>query len=82
VIAAVDGSVTIFEQGEEIRSYKVHAGAATGLSLHPCGLILASVGSDRSYILYDLSSSSTKPVARIFADSGMSINKYKKQTDT
>jgi len=71
VIASVDGSITIFENGEEFRTYKVHAGPVTGISLHACGFILGSVGSDRSYVLYDLSSSSTKPVARVFVDSGM-----------
>ena len=72
VFSLANGSVKIFEAGQEVRSYSVHAGAATGISLHPCNTLLASVGSDSSYVLYDLNSSSDRPAARVFADSGMS----------
>jgi pre-mRNA-processing factor 19 len=70
VFSLADGSIKVFASGQEERAYSVHAGAATGVSLHPCGTLLASVGSDRSYVLYDLSSSGNAAVARVFADSG------------
>jgi pre-mRNA-processing factor 19 len=75
VFSLADGSVKIFESGKEVRSYSVHAGPATGVSLHPCDTLLASVGSDRSYVLYDLNSSSNQPAARVFADSGMFLQR-------
>jgi pre-mRNA-processing factor 19 len=70
IFSCADGSIRIFEDGAEVRAYNVHAGAATGLALHPCGTLLASVGSDRSYVLYDLSSPKDKSVTRVFADAG------------
>lgn len=73
VLSLADGSIRIYEAGQEVRAYSVHAGPATGVSLHPCGSLLASVGSDRSYVIYDLSSSAPKPAARVFADSGKSM---------
>ncbi|KAL4782239.1 WD40-repeat-containing domain protein [Aspergillus varians] len=54
VIASSTGSVQVFESGKEIANFNSHAGAATGLALHATGDIVASVGSDKSYVLYDL----------------------------
>ncbi|KAI0844850.1 Prp19-domain-containing protein [Daldinia vernicosa] len=48
------GSVKVFENGSEIASFSDHAGPATGLSIHPSKEILASVGSDKSFVFYDL----------------------------
>lgn len=69
VVALATGAIKIFEDGSEIGGFAVHAGAATGLSLHPSGEILASVGSDKSYVLYDLTSMSQ--ISRVFTSSGM-----------
>ncbi|KAL4998678.1 WD40-repeat-containing domain protein [Aspergillus recurvatus] len=54
VVAASTGYVKVFESGKEIASFNSHAGAATGLALHATGDIVASVGEDKSYVLYDL----------------------------
>ncbi|KAI0148379.1 WD40-repeat-containing domain protein [Xylariaceae sp. FL1272] len=48
------GSVKVFENGSEIASFTEHAGPATGLALHPSKEILASIGSDKSFVFYDL----------------------------
>jgi len=70
VVALANGAIKVFEDGSEIGEFTVHAGAATGLSLHPCGDLLASVGSDKSYVFYDLTSMSQ--LTRVFTSSGMS----------
>ncbi|KAL4816872.1 WD40-repeat-containing domain protein [Aspergillus spinulosporus] len=54
VVASSTGSVKVFESGKEIANFNSHAGAATGLALHATGDIVASVGEDKSYVLYDL----------------------------
>ncbi|KAI1435087.1 WD40-repeat-containing domain protein [Xylaria sp. CBS 124048] len=48
------GSVKVFDSGSEIASFTDHAGAATGLAMHPSKAILASVGADKSFVFYDL----------------------------
>lgn len=68
IISTSTGAVKIFEKEKEIGSFTVHAGSATGLALHPTGDLLASVGSDKSYVVYDLESMSH--VTRVFTDSG------------
>lgn len=50
-------------------TFAPHAGAVTGLALHPSGDVLASVGVDKSYVLYDISSS--RMLTQIYGDSGM-----------
>lgn len=67
IFATSKGSVKIYENGSEIASFSEHAGPATGLALHPCGDLLASVGSDKSFVLYDLST--LKRVSRVYTDS-------------
>ena len=62
------GTVRIFEDGNELASFSGHAGEVTGLTLHASGDILASVGVDKSYILYDLISSAKS--LQIFTNSG------------
>ncbi|KAG7290097.1 hypothetical protein NEMBOFW57_000092 [Staphylotrichum longicolle] len=54
VLATSKGSVKVFDSGNEVASFRVHAGAATGLSVHPGGRLLASVGVDKSFVFYDL----------------------------
>ncbi|KAL8963696.1 MAG: hypothetical protein Q9193_000064 [Seirophora villosa] len=48
------GNVKIWENGTEVATFSSHAGEVTALALHPSGDILASVGVDKSYIFYDL----------------------------
>lgn len=57
IVGTSSGMVKTFENGVEVSSFSGHAGAVTALALHPSGDILASVGVDRSYIFYDLTSS-------------------------
>jgi pre-mRNA-processing factor 19 len=71
IIALSTGAVKVYDNGEEIAHFTVHAGAANALSLHPSGEILASVGSDKSYVIYDLIS--LTQVTRVFTNSGMSL---------
>ena len=68
IVGTSSGTIKIFENGVEVSSFSGHAGAVTALALHPSGDMLASVGVDKSYILYDLSSS-TRAI-QIYTDSG------------
>lgn len=54
IISTSSGVIKVFENGAEVSSFSGHRGKVTALALHPSGDILASVGTDRSYILYDL----------------------------
>ena len=56
-LATSAGTVHIFDNGLEKSTFSGHAGEVTALALHPSGEILASVGIDKSYIFYDLTSS-------------------------
>ena len=67
-IATSTGAIKIFEGGIELASFSSHAGEATALAAHPTGDILASVGVDKSYVLYDLTTTSV--ITQIFSDSG------------
>lgn len=62
------GVVKVFHDGSEVSSFASHAGEVTALAIHPSGDILASVGVDKSYILYDLESSAA--VTQVFTDCG------------
>ncbi|KKY13901.1 putative cell cycle control protein [Diplodia seriata] len=66
VVATSTGAIKVFEAGAEVAQFGSHAGAATSLSIHPCGDILASTGVDKSYILYDLGSN--KQLTQVFTD--------------
>ena len=68
VVGTSSGIVKVFEDGIEVSSFSGHAGAVTALALHPSRDILASVGVDKSYIFYDLTSS--VQVLQISTDSG------------
>ncbi|CAJ2506616.1 Uu.00g078020.m01.CDS01 [Anthostomella pinea] len=54
IFSTSKGSVKVFEGGSEVASFSEHAGPATGLAMHPSKEILASIGSDKSFIFYDL----------------------------
>jgi pre-mRNA-processing factor 19 len=71
VIATSTGSVKVFEGGAEFASFNTHAGAATALALHPDGEIIASVGVDKSYVVYDLEGSFV--ASQVFTDTGTTI---------
>ncbi|KAL9101297.1 MAG: hypothetical protein Q9163_003432 [Psora crenata] len=54
-IATSAGTVKLFEGSTELCSFTAHAGDVTALALHPSGDILASTGTDKTYVFYDLS---------------------------
>lgn len=66
VVASATGSVKVFENGNEVASFNSHAGEATALTLHATGDIVASVGVDKSYVLYDLTTNSV--LTQVFSD--------------
>lgn len=69
VVATSNGAVVVTQEGALQAKFKQHAGAATAVAAHPSGELLASVGVDKSYVLYDLHSSQV--LTQIFSDSGM-----------
>ncbi|KAL8860010.1 MAG: hypothetical protein Q9178_003559 [Gyalolechia marmorata] len=66
VASTSTGNVKIFESGLEVAGFSGHAGEVTALASHPCGDILASVGIDKSYIFYDLTSNTV--ATQVFTD--------------
>ncbi|RYP25954.1 hypothetical protein DL767_008227 [Monosporascus sp. MG133] len=69
IFATAKGSVKIFDSGSEVASFQDHAGPVTGLSVHPSSEILATVGSDKSFIFYDLVN--LQRVTRVFTNSAL-----------
>lgn len=67
VLATASGEVSVLENGAKALSFTAHAGPATALALHPSGDILASVGQDKTVVMYDLTEQ--KEIARIISDS-------------
>lgn len=68
-VAASSGEVMIFENGAATHSFRDHAGSVSSLAVHPCGDILLSVGDDKSFVLYDVSSN--KLLTRVFTNTRM-----------
>ena len=68
ILGTSAGTVKAFENGVEVFGFCGHAGGITALALHPSGEILASVGVDKSYCFYDLTSSAQ--VLQVATDSG------------
>lgn len=68
ILSTASGEVLIFEDGSEAARFESHAGSVTALALHPSGEILASVGVDKSYVLYDLPAE--KPISQIHGNTG------------
>ncbi|PTB38087.1 uncharacterized protein TrAFT101_011808 [Trichoderma asperellum] len=67
--ATSQGNIKVYEAGNEIGTLSEHAGAASGLSLHPSGDLLASVGIDKSIVFYHLET--MKRVSRAYADASL-----------
>ncbi|KAI1326681.1 WD40-repeat-containing domain protein [Xylariaceae sp. FL0255] len=63
------GSVKVFENGSEVASFTDHAGPATSLAMHPSKEILASVGADKSFVFYDLTS--LQRATRVYTNSAL-----------
>lgn len=49
-------------------SFGTHAGEVSALALHPSGDVVASVGVDKSYVLYDLTTSAVG--TQVYSNSG------------
>ena len=69
IIGSTTGSVKVFENGDEVANFTSHAGDVTAVALHATGDIVASVGVDKSYVLYDLANYSV--ITQIYSDAGM-----------
>ena len=67
IVGLTTGVIKVFE-GTEGRDLGSHSGSVAALSLHPSNSILASVGQDKAYMLYDLHS--MKIVSRTYVESG------------
>ncbi|KAI9928113.1 hypothetical protein ASPWEDRAFT_39093 [Aspergillus wentii DTO 134E9] len=74
IIASSTGSIKVFENGSELANFNSHAGEATALAVHATGDIVASVGVDKSYVLYDLTTNST--ITQIFSDASLLSVKF------
>ena len=68
VVALSNGSIKIFDGAQETATLSKHAGAAVAVQIHPCGDILASIGTDKSFVLYDLTT--LAPLTQHFTGSG------------
>ncbi|KAJ5690074.1 hypothetical protein N7462_004466 [Penicillium macrosclerotiorum] len=68
VVGSATGSVKVFENGGAVASFSSHAGEVTALAIHATGDIVASVGVDKSYVLYDLVTGTV--INQIFTDAG------------
>lgn len=68
VAGSSTGSVKVFENGAELASFASHAGEVTAVAVHATGDIAASIGVDKSYVLYDLATNTV--VSQIFCDAG------------
>ncbi|KAL7266932.1 hypothetical protein RUND412_010502 [Rhizina undulata] len=67
VTAYANGTVKIWnEKGDDSVAVRSHAGEVRAISLHPCGELLASVGVDKSWVLYDLEAG--KAVAQVYGE--------------
>jgi len=72
VLATSTGKVNVYAGEEKAASFDSHAGAANAVALHPSGEILASVGVDKSYILYDLTDFTV--LTQVYTESGQSTD--------
>ncbi|KAF3902903.1 hypothetical protein AA313_de0209135 [Arthrobotrys entomopaga] len=70
VTASASGIVRLWEEsGNESTPFQKHAGKVSAISMHPSGQLLGSVGVDKSYILYDLTTS--KAVSQVYTSSAL-----------
>jgi pre-mRNA-processing factor 19 len=74
IVGTSAGTIKIFENGEEVAQLGDHAGPVTSIALHPSGAILASGGSDKRFIFYDLSS--VKVVSQVYTEAEISCSAF------
>lgn len=69
MVASASGAVRVWdEKGSSCTKIGSHAGEVTAIAMHPSGDLLASVGVDKSWVTYDLSSG--KAVCQVYTESG------------
>ncbi|EMC98384.1 hypothetical protein BAUCODRAFT_32416 [Baudoinia panamericana UAMH 10762] len=66
VVATASGAVVVSQEGTVQAKFHQHAGAATAVAVHPSHDLLASVGIDKSFVMYDLQHS--KVLTQVFSD--------------
>ncbi|KAH7361515.1 cell cycle control protein cwf8 [Plectosphaerella cucumerina] len=69
IFSTTQGTVKVFERGDEVAAVSENSGAVTALSVHPLGDLVAFVGLDKSIVLFDLTS--LKRVSRTYNDSSL-----------
>ncbi|KAI1608207.1 pre-mRNA-processing factor 19 [Exophiala viscosa] len=75
VIATSSGVVKVFGADEsDTSSFSVHAGSVNGVTLHASGSIVASVGEDKTYVLYDLQTMQT--LTQVQTDSALNCAQF------
>lgn len=67
-VSTSTGVVAVAQEGAVQGKFQQHAGAATALAAHPSGHLLVSVGYDKSYIVYDVST--MQVLTQVFGDVG------------
>ncbi|CAI7574723.1 unnamed protein product [Penicillium bialowiezense] len=73
VVGSATGSIKVFENGSEVASFQAHAGEVTAVAVHATGDIVASVGVDKSYVIYDLATNTV--ASQIFTGAALlSVN--------
>ena len=70
IAATSQGNIHFISDDQLERTLQAHEGEVTAIAIHPSGEILASVGTDKTYAFYDLTSRSK--VLQVPTDSGMS----------
>lgn len=68
VKAGNGGVVKVFEGAKEVGAIAAHAGPVNGVAVHPTGDVVASIGKDKSFVVYDLES--MKAVAQVYTENG------------
>ena len=72
VKAGNGGVVKVFEGAKEVGAIAAHAGPVNGVAVHPTGDVVASIGKDKSFVVYDLES--MKAVAQVYTENGESFS--------
>ena len=69
VLASSKGLLCVYDGADLVSEFKQHAGKVAAVAVHPSGDILASVGEDKSIVLYDILGAQV--ATQIFTTSGM-----------
>ncbi|KAF2113056.1 WD40-repeat-containing domain protein [Lophiotrema nucula] len=74
LVGTANGTVKVFQDGDEVAELGSHAGAIVSLALHPSKAILASAGSDKRFIFYDLAT--FKTVSQVYTEADISTSAF------